>query len=85
MKKEIEIIPYDRNKGLELFWEPDFKINVEFDNEVLISANKQGLISLASHLLSLAQDEIVIGTHIHLDEFNSLEDGSCDLVIEKIE
>ena len=83
--KKIEIIPYDTNKGIELFWEPDSKINVKSDNEVLISANKQGLISLASHLLSLAQDEITTGTHIHLDEFNSLEDGSCDLVIEKIE
>lgn len=85
MNKEIEIIPYDTNKGIELFWEPDSKINVKSDNEVLISANKQGLISLASHLLSLAQDEITTGTHIHLDEFNSLEDGSCNLVIEKIE
>lgn len=69
---------------IELKWERGFKIKVEKNNnEVLISANKEGLISLANHLLTLSQDEITEGAHIHLDEYNSLEENSLDIVIEK--
>ena len=46
-------------------------------------ANKAGLISLANHLLTLAQDEVEDGAHIHLDEHNSLEKDSVDFIIEK--
>lgn len=51
---------------------------------ILVLANKSGLISLANHLLNLAQDKIENGVHIHLDEYNSLEDDSVDLIIEKM-
>ena len=39
---------------------------------------------MANHLLTLAQDEIEEGAHIHLDEYNSLEEDSVELIIEKI-
>lgn len=69
---------------IELKWKRGFKIKVEKNNnEVLISANKEGLISLANHLLTLSQDEIIEGAHIHLDEYNSLEENSLGIVIEK--
>ena len=55
-----------------------------FDNEILISANKAGLVSLANHLLALAQDDVKIGTHIHFDDLNSLEENSVGLIIEKV-
>ena len=84
MKKEIEIIPYDANTGIQLSWEKNFTIEVKnTSNEVIISANNEGLLSLARHLLTLAQNEVPVGTHIHLDEYNSLEEGSIDLIIEK--
>lgn len=86
MKQEIEIKKYNVNKGLELNWLNGFNINIRLEsNEVMIFANREGLISLANHMLTLAQNEVPIGMHIHLDEYNSLEDGSYDLVIEKIE
>ena len=40
-------------------------------------------MSLARHLLVLAQEEAPSGCHIHLDEFNSLEDGSVELILDK--
>lgn len=84
MKQEVEIIEYDSSKGLQLRWENNFSIEVKSEGrEVLIVANNEGLISLAKHLLTLAQKEVSQGTHIHLDQYNSLEDGSIDLVIEK--
>ncbi|MDE7332777.1 MAG: hypothetical protein K2O16_11205 [Lachnospiraceae bacterium] len=85
MRVELELEGYSKEKGMQLKWENGFSIKVEKDNDsVLILANKAGLISLANHLLTLAQDEIEDGVHIHLDEFNSLEDASVDLIIEKM-
>lgn len=85
MRIEIELEDYSKEKGMQLKWENGFNIKVEMNNNnVLILANKSGLISLANHLLTLAQDGIEEGVHIHLDEYNSLEDDSVDLVIEKV-
>ena len=41
------------------------------------------MLSLAKQLTALADG--VPGDHIHYDEYNSLEDGSVDLVIERTE
>lgn len=84
MKQEIEITQYDAKKGIQFNWEKNFAIKVKNENdEVIISANSEGLLSLARHLLTLAQNEVPVGTHIHLDEYNSLEEGSIDLIVEK--
>ncbi len=84
MKIEINVPKYMPEEGLQLDWENNFSIKVSKDNnEVTIKANCAGLISLARHLLTLAQQDVPNGSHIHLDENNSLEDGSIDLVIEK--
>ena len=84
MKQEIEIVQYDANKGIQFNWEENFEIEVKNEGgEVIISANNEGLLSLARHLLTLAQNEVPIGTHIHLDEYNSLEEGSIGLTFEK--
>lgn len=67
---------------MELHWEDNFKINVKTNNnEVIISANKPGLLSLANHLTALANG--APGDHIHFDEHNSLEEGSAELIVEK--
>lgn len=64
-------------------WEDGFSIKVSAENScAVISANREGLISLANHLLTLSQEPA--GGHIHLDSSNSLEDGSAELIIEKI-
>ncbi len=51
--------------------------------EAVISANKEGLLSLAQQLNALAEEPA--GSHIHYDENNSLEEGSTQLIIEKLE
>ena len=64
-------------------WEPGFAIRVNANSsEVLISGNKEGLLSLSRQLAALA--EAAPGSHIHYDRFNSLEDGSPEMVIERI-
>lgn len=82
---EIDIPEYNVNTGLRLCWSDGYSIKISTnDNEVIISANREGLLSLANHLSNLAQKDVPYGTHIHLDEYNSLEDGSLDLIVEKI-
>jgi len=69
---------------MELTWEDGFQITVGFDGRsAVISANREGLLSLANHFLALAKEEA--GSHIHLDACNSLETGSFELIVEKVE
>ena len=67
---------------MELHWEDGFTINVAVrGNTVVLSANREGMLSLANHLTQLA--EMPSGSHLHLDEHNSLEEGSAELILEK--
>ena len=68
---------------MEVKWVDGFEIRVTVDNgAAVISANKEGLLSLARQLESLADGQP--GDHIHYDEHTSLEEGSAELIIERI-
>ena len=65
---------------MEIKWEDGFEISVRVtEDSAVVSANPEGLRSLAGILMSLA--EAAPGAHVHLDEHNSLEDGSAGLVL----
>ena len=85
MKYTIDVKDYDRS--IRLTWEPDAIISVTHDEygETVVKANRDGLVSLANHLLTLAQDGVPSGSHIHLDQYNSLEVGSAELILERWE
>ncbi len=69
---------------MDIRWEDGFEIRATVnEGEMVISANREGMLSLANVLRDLAEE--VPGAHVHLDEHNSLEDGSCDLIIERVE
>lgn len=77
----IDIPAYDEC-GLRFAWEPAYSIKCTVDNgSVYLEANRDGLVSLARHLLMLAQENVPDREHFHLDQFNSLEDGSAELVV----
>ena len=81
----LNVPDYSSDMGVVLNWENDFQIKVSvYNGEVLLEANEGGLVSLANHLLNLAQPAVPSGAHIHLDKYNSLDDGSSDLVIGKL-
>ena len=68
---------------MDMKWVDGFEISVRIENEVVvISANREGLLSLANHLKNLAEEPP--GNHIHLDAYNSLEDGSSKMILEKV-
>ena len=67
---------------MEIRWEPGAEVRVRVvGGTVVISANKEGLLSLSGQLSALAGAGA--GSHIHYDEYNSLEEGSAEMVVEK--
>ena len=67
---------------MEAEWINGFEIKaVVENNEIVISANREGLLSFAKHLTALAHG--IPGDHIHYDEDNSLEEGSAEMIIER--
>ena len=65
---------------MDFEWENDFKIKVSISGgAAVISANRQGLLSLSNHLKALSEEKP--GSHFHLDEWNCLEHGSSDLIV----
>ena len=84
--KEIKINIPQYDDALECVWDENFaiKTSAEYDT-VTIRANSAGLMSLARHLILLAQEEVPGGSHFHFGEFNSLEDNSVELIIAKDE
>ena len=69
---------------MKIDWLDGFEIKAKVENgEIMVTANREGLLSLAQHLTALADG--MPGDHIHYDEHNSLEEGSAELIIEKME
>ena len=83
----FDIPDYDPREGVVLRYEGDYRIKLEItgEHEILLSANKDGLISLATHLLTLAQDTVPACEHFHLTEDDTLEDGSAELIVQKMD
>ncbi len=68
---------------MEFKWEDGFAIATRIENgAIIISANAAGLRSLANHFMALADEES--HSHFHLDEHNSLEEHSVELIVEKL-
>jgi len=84
MKITLDIPDYDVTTGLKVKWEEGFEIITNSGNgSTTILANRAGLISLANILLNLSQETVPSGSHIHLDDLNSLESGSVELILVK--
>jgi hypothetical protein len=86
VKIELTIPDFSPSVGIRTDWEEAYilKSEVTENGEIRIMGNQNGLISLARHLLTLAQPSIPSGYHLHYDAWNSLEEGSKELIIEKI-
>ena len=68
---------------MKLEWTDGFVIGTRLDGgAIVISANREGLLSLSAQLAALAGEPR--GNHIHYDAANSLEEGSAELIVEKI-
>ena len=64
-------------------WVDGFEIKVSAENgKIVISANREGMLSLAKQITALAEG--TPGDHIHYDTYNALEEGSAEMIIERI-
>jgi hypothetical protein len=81
----VDVPEYTAAEGLRFAWDDDARIEVgsDADGSVVIAANRAGLVTLARHLLTLAQDEVPSGSHLHLEDDTGLEGGSIALVLAR--
>ena len=86
MKLSIELPDYSPETGIDVIWDANSKIRIVCDGgEAVISANREGLLSLGQQLIYLANPDITPGCHVHLDDFFCGEAlTGCELIIEKI-
>ena len=83
---KLEVPAYGPDENLTFAWDDGFQILLDRSNlEVTIRANTAGLVSLARHCLTLAQEQVPPGSHIHLTDSVELEAGSGDLIIDKLQ
>ena len=83
---KVDLPEYDDENGLDVFWEKNgkFKIDVSME-EVVLSANTEGLISFAKQMLYLAYNQLPQGSHIHYDSFFTGCNPEFCFIIEKKE
>ncbi|MFF4529687.1 hypothetical protein ACFY1P_10485 [Streptomyces sp. NPDC001407] len=79
----IEIPERRIGEGMRFAWDGDFEIEMAVSEmDVVIKANPAGLTSLARHLLTLAQEGVSEGSHLHLTADQEIE-SNLDLVLER--
>jgi hypothetical protein len=84
MEIMVTINEFNESEGMHFNWEYGHSVRIRsVDERVIIEANEAGLVSLANHLLTLAQKRVPSGYDFHLDGSNGLEEGSCEIVFEK--
>ncbi|XVQ11526.1 Imm32 family immunity protein [Spirillospora sp. CA-255316] len=84
MEQLIVIPDYQPSEGLRLSWDEGFEIEVSVArSEVIIKGNRAGLTSLARHLLTLAQEGVRDGMHVHLTADQEIE-SEIDLILERM-
>ena len=69
---------------MDIKWEDNSEISVrvEEDGAVVLSGNKAGLLTLSRMMADLAECEV--GEHVHLDEENGLEEGSGEIIADRL-
>jgi hypothetical protein len=83
----VEVFPYDTVLGVGTWWDDGAVVKAEVSDVperiVIISGNREGLQSLARHLLTLAQSNMPDGCHLDFDTYSGwLDDGSAAIRIE---
>jgi hypothetical protein len=84
MERVIQLGSYSAESRVVFEWVPGFSVTVNVTGgEVAINANPEGLRSLAQHLMTLAEDAVPDGSHVHLEPGLELEDSSASLVLSR--
>ena len=69
MRITVDVPDYDGN-SLDVIWDREGKYNICVDgNSIVLSANREALISFAKQFLYFTQTKFPEGSHIHIDSF----------------
>ncbi len=84
MKITLELPEYD-GRATDVLWENDAAVCVRCaGQDVIISANRAGLIALAKQMLYLSDPAVPAGCHVHYDRlFLEEAPDSRPLIVEK--
>ena len=84
MEVILTLPDFEPDRVFEFLWADDFQIKVSLGaTNVVIECKKEGLVSLATHLLTLAQDDFEDGFALNYTVLDALEEGSIDLTFVK--
>ena len=84
MNVNVDIIPYSEEECICLEYVPgaDIQLVKEFGG-LTIRANAEGLRFLAKVCLTLAQEDMPKGYHVHFDGFDFVRGDNRELTIER--
>lgn len=83
MKLKIDIPDYDGN-AMDVIWNKGAEYTLDIvDNEIIMTANSCGLISIATQMLYMAYNQLPEGSHVHYDEFFTKINSKYNFVICK--
>ena len=83
MNIEINLPNFDGN-AIDVIWEEGAHIELDCrDNQILIRADCEGLLSFAKQMIYLVVNDVASGSHVHYDSY-FLGDTPYELVIEKM-
>ena len=85
MNVNVDIIPYSNERGVCVEYVPG--ADIQFVNEfggLTIRSNAEGLQFLAKVCLTLAQEDMPEGSHVHFDSFDFVRGDNRDLTIERV-
>ena len=84
MKITLEIPDYD-GRATDVIWKQDAAVRVDiFGRGVVITANSDGLISLAKQMMYLAEETVPSGCHVHYDDLFLSGGSASSLIIDKM-
>ena len=77
-------IPHYDGTAFDVIWGKSAHQSIHTDEHlVVVSASKDGLISLAKQMLYMAYNDLPYGSHVHFDSFfTKSENNANDLIIE---
>ena len=82
----LDVPSWTQEQGTPIEFDEAARVTARFDGRsTLIEANAAGMRSLARLLLTLAAADVPDGTHVHLDHFTGLMDGTSEVIVERAE
>lgn len=84
MKVDVEIVPYSEEDCICIKYVPGAEIECQrLKGDIRICANAEGLQFLAKVCLTLAQEDMPGGSHVHFDGFDFFKSNDIDIIIER--